>query len=62
MVDIRIFFVSFHSCWYKMEQKLFLGVFEVAEHEYDIGLGPGIIGAQDGGYVHLSGVFIQLGI
>ena len=41
MVGMRIFFESFYSFWYKIERKLFLGVFEVAEHEYDIGFGPG---------------------
>ena len=60
---MRIFFVSFHLSWYEIERKLFLGIFEVAEHEYDIGFVPGIIGAQDGGYVYLfrefSFTFVQ---
>ena len=58
MVGMHIFFGSFYLSWYKLERKLFLGVFEVAEHEYDIGLGPGIIGAQDGGYAHLLREFL----
>ena len=53
MVGMRIFFGSFYSSLYKIERKSYLGILEVAEHEYDIGFGPGIIGAQDGGYVHL---------
>ena len=53
MVDMRIFFGSFYSSWYEIDRKFFLGISEVAEHEYDIGFGLGIIDAQDGGYVQL---------
>ena len=35
------FFGIFYSSWYELEGKLFLGFFEVAKLEYDIGSGPG---------------------
>ena len=63
MVGMCFFFGSFYSSWFKIERKFFLGIFEVAEHEYDIGFVPGIIGAQDGGFVNLfrefSFTFVQ---
>ena len=58
MMAMRIFFASFDSSWYKIKQKLFLGVSEVAKHEYDIGFGPRIIGAQDRMYAHLLQEFL----
>ena len=63
MVGMHIIFRSFYLSWYKMEWKVFLGVFEVAENEYDISFGPGntwCLGWR--ACVSSSRVFIHLGI
>ena len=63
MVGMHIFIRSFYSSWYKLELKILLGVFEVAEHEYDTGFGPANTWCP-GWWVFASssGVFIHLGI
>ena len=62
MVGMPIFFGIFYLSWYKLERKLFLGIFEVAEHEYDIGFTPGntwcpgrwVCASSSGGFIHLG--------